>query len=110
MPVTYQYRRAAAEIGAQALDEVDRPVPAAGAPDRDGERAAVVLPVGRQPGFDEAPDVVEHGSNLRLFLEESDHRVVQPAQGTKPGVRSEEHTSELQSHSDLVCRLLLEKK
>ena len=23
--------------------------------------------------------------------------------------RSEEHTSELQSHSDLVCRLLLEK-
>src|SRR5438034_2402565 len=33
---------------------------------------------------------------------------------TVPGVlalkRSEEHTSELQSHSDLVCRLLLEKK
>src|SRR5947207_7371423 len=29
-----------------------------------------------------------------------------------PGLenRSEEHTSELQSHSDLVCRLLLEKK
>src|SRR5947207_7070183 len=29
----------------------------------------------------------------------------------RPGliVRSEEHTSELQSHSDLVCRLLLEK-
>src|SRR5260221_988013 len=26
------------------------------------------------------------------------------------GKRSEEHTSELQSHSDLVCRLLLEKK
>src|SRR5438034_8246025 len=31
---------------------------------------------------------------------------------TKTGacLRSEEHTSELQSHSDLVCRLLLEKK
>src|SRR5436190_4832652 len=29
--------------------------------------------------------------------------------GRRP-VRSEEHTSELQSHSDLVCRLLLEKK
>src|SRR5260221_1626482 len=30
----------------------------------------------------------------------------------RPGAqqRSEEHTSELQSHSDLVCRLLLEKK
>src|SRR5947207_11668018 len=30
--------------------------------------------------------------------------------GTGRGRRSEEHTSELQSHSDLVCRLLLEKK
>src|SRR5438034_4525796 len=28
----------------------------------------------------------------------------------KDTARSEEHTSELQSHSDLVCRLLLEKK
>src|SRR5438132_3188543 len=38
-----------------------------------------------------------------------------PALGDAPehealGERSEEHTSELQSHSDLVCRLLLEKK
>src|SRR5947207_11574688 len=42
------------------------------------------------------------------------------AEGPGPGLgagqdlqhrgRSEEHTSELQSHSDLVCRLLLEKK
>src|SRR5260221_8688910 len=30
--------------------------------------------------------------------------------GGKATMRSEEHTSELQSHSDLVCRLLLEKK
>src|SRR5260221_2365698 len=30
--------------------------------------------------------------------------------GTPSGSRSEEHTSELQSHSDLVCRLLLAKK
>src|SRR5437667_1629205 len=39
-------------------------------------------------------------------------RANSPASGT-PGrgaVRSEEHTSELQSHHDLVCRLLLEKK
>src|SRR2546428_6266265 len=28
----------------------------------------------------------------------------------RPRARSEEHTSELQSRSDLVCRLLLEKK
>src|SRR5438132_7164575 len=31
-------------------------------------------------------------------------------QGCARAARSEEHTSELQSHSDLVCRLLLEKK
>src|SRR2546421_8016083 len=30
--------------------------------------------------------------------------------GSSPTNRSEEHTSELQSRSDLVCRLLLEKK
>src|SRR5438034_7277038 len=30
--------------------------------------------------------------------------------GGRGSLRSEEHTSELQSHSDLVCRLLLEKK
>src|SRR5260221_5568513 len=35
----------------------------------------------------------------------ADHRV-----RTDFDERSEEHTSELQSHSDLVCRLLLEKK
>src|SRR5471032_3537329 len=28
----------------------------------------------------------------------------------RTGCRSEEHTSELQSHHDIVCRLLLEKK
>src|SRR5206468_2834487 len=32
------------------------------------------------------------------------------ASGAGTNVRSEEHTSELQSRSDLVCRLLLEKK
>src|SRR5690349_24445007 len=30
--------------------------------------------------------------------------------GSAPSCRSEEHTSELQSRRDLVCRLLLEKK
>src|SRR5437588_2481576 len=35
-------------------------------------------------------------------------RSARPCQASSP--RSEEHTSELQSHSDLVCRLLLEKK
>src|SRR5690349_23214373 len=32
------------------------------------------------------------------------------AQVRRGGARSEEHTSELQSRRDLVCRLLLEKK
>src|SRR5438034_2049255 len=38
---------------------------------------------------------------------------LKPPTQNRPGAapsRSEEHTSELQSHSDLVCRLLLEKK
>src|SRR5260370_3378871 len=33
-----------------------------------------------------------------------------PAGDRLPSLRSEEHTSELQSHLNLVCRLLLEKK
>src|SRR5690349_21976611 len=35
---------------------------------------------------------------------------VPPVAGCNPAARSEEHTSELQSRRDLVCRLLLEKK
>src|SRR5437667_8549044 len=38
-------------------------------------------------------------------------RAGRPPRGSRRCVpRSEEHTSELQSHHDLVCRLLLEKK
>src|SRR5947209_14191949 len=37
------------------------------------------------------------------------HRIA-AARGRDPVVRSEEHTSELQSRQYLVCRLLLEKK
>src|SRR5260370_14516175 len=45
----------------------------------------------------------QHHPGLRLL--------VRPLEKTKTGVvRSEEHTSELQSHLNLVCRLLLEKK
>src|SRR3990167_5119430 len=40
-----------------------------------------------------------------------DYRFKQHYQGERGGhARSEEHTSELQSQSNLVCRLLLEKK
>src|SRR5437773_3013445 len=38
----------------------------------------------------------------RFLFSRSRHRLT--------AIRSEEHTSELQSHHDLVCRLLLEKK
>src|SRR5437870_9134630 len=37
-------------------------------------------------------------------------RVTKPGSILGPEVRSEEHTSELQSRGHLVCRLLLEKK
>src|SRR5438034_6380866 len=40
----------------------------------------------------------------------SSHHARSAAATTPAPARSEEHTSELQSHSDLVCRLLLEKK
>src|SRR2546427_9465636 len=36
--------------------------------------------------------------------------IASPNAATPPEPRSEEHTSELQSQSNLVCRLLLEKK
>src|SRR5260221_947488 len=39
-----------------------------------------------------------------------DSPAAKPALASAILARSEEHTSELQSHSDLVCRLLLEKK
>src|SRR5438034_4747185 len=44
-----------------------------------------------------------------LALETHDSAQYRVAEGQLQR-RSEEHTSELQSHSDLVCRLLLEKK
>src|SRR5438034_2775572 len=53
----------------------------------------------------------------QLFLEGKNDELVKTlnarmldAAGSERFERSEEHTSELQSHSDLVCRLLLEKK
>src|SRR5438132_2790048 len=47
----------------------------------------------------------QRGCDLPYIAIISDYRLLIMAV-----VRSEEHTSELQSHSDLVCRLLLEKK
>src|SRR5438034_2300963 len=54
-----------------------------------------------EPGYDESPHAEAVTHHIRTI-----HHVVR---ADEPA-RSEEHTSELQSHSDLVCRLLLEKK
>src|SRR5690349_24002884 len=52
----------------------------------------------------------ENGDALALCDAQRDHLRPRAARrGCAPG-RSEEHTSELQSRRDLVCRLLLEKK
>src|SRR2546430_9250297 len=49
---------------------------------------------------------------LPTALHQPPPRRIHPAQSSAKfaGPRSEEHTSELQSQSNLVCRLLLEKK
>src|SRR2546430_6049223 len=47
----------------------------------------------------------------RAVLPTANAMVVSPSpRWSATGTRSEEHTSELQSQSNLVCRLLLEKK
>src|SRR5438067_4643298 len=58
---------------------------------------------------------VEHRRPARGVLRPArgGHRAARPRASRGPGAdphRSEEHTSELQSRFDLVCRLLLEKK
>src|SRR6266540_1683556 len=50
------------------------------------------------------------GLLVSVFFHELGHFVTAKWTGMKATQRSEEHTSELQSHHDLVCRLLLEKK
>src|SRR5206468_11964454 len=49
-------------------------------------------------------------SHLRVRAHESDELSHYSSATSDIEYRSEEHTSELQSRSDLVCRLLLEKK
>src|SRR5438034_5334477 len=58
--------------------------------------------------FKKAPyDPLKDFVPISVYLKSPFILVVDPALAVH---RSEEHTSELQSHSDLVCRLLLEKK
>src|SRR3712207_8809495 len=67
--------------------------------------------------LDAGGGVLHGGDEQRLLrAEEPDHVRLRDAGqpghliGGRAGVRSEEHTSELQSRQYLVCRLLLEKK
>src|SRR5690606_41415887 len=55
---------------------------------------------------------VNHPSSQRIVVAYYGNKMIRSCCGcqTFPGIRSEEHTSELQSRENLVCRLLLEKK
>src|SRR2546430_3482564 len=50
------------------------------------------------------------GRVQEIYRSRAGHHCQARGQGPRPRRRSEEHTSELQSQSNLVCRLLLEKK
>src|SRR5438034_5679243 len=50
----------------------------------------------------------KYSADVRVLPAGNDVARLAPLRANR--ARSEEHTSELQSHSDLVCRLLLEKK
>src|SRR3712207_7606710 len=66
---------------------------------------------GQQPGPLDLLDLAERGEKART-VGAHPARLAQDAelQGEPEHLRSEEHTSELQSRQYLVCRLLLEKK
>src|SRR5437868_7964139 len=70
------------------------------------------LPIYVQPYYRDADVVVvpiRAGGGTRIKVLEA-FGYGRPVVSTSIGIRSEEHTSELQSRFDLVCRLLLEKK
>src|SRR5690242_21275986 len=64
--------------------------------------------VGMQP-LEQAIKGGKSGASVEDAVEPVAHLVAAPGRG-RGAIRSEEHTSELQSHVNLVCRLLLEKK
>src|SRR2546430_8208946 len=68
----------------------------------------IAAPGGRDPVED--LHAGRHGDHHRREHEEDVEEARQPDAEHVVRPRSEEHTSELQSQSNLVCRLLLEKK
>src|SRR5690349_22536142 len=65
-------------------------------------------------GLARAPAEFRHRRGRRAGIRRLAGRCAGPSRRLRPGplglARSEEHTSELQSRRELVCRLLLEKK
>src|SRR5438477_905425 len=60
--------------------------------------------------FDLGSDPLKFGMERMQMAEEVLKSISEKGVEEGEGYRSEEHTSELQSHVNLVCRLLLEKK
>src|SRR2546421_2658883 len=65
---------------------------------------------GQELGADDAGRIAGDGAGVHHSVVVAAQDGAAAAVGARAGGRSEEHTSELQSRSDLVCRLLLEKK
>src|SRR2546430_10007349 len=72
-------------------------------------RSRAALAAGGHPRADRADRLRQAGGGLRRLLQQVKREPLRRLP-SDPGERSEEHTSELQSQSNLVCRLLLEKK
>src|SRR2546430_6173272 len=64
----------------------------------------------QQPVQDDPRPARRRGSEPAREQDGEAHVSAQPVEPDHRLLRSEEHTSELQSQSNLVCRLLLEKK
>src|SRR5690349_23171465 len=60
--------------------------------------------------FRSPPEPTEEGGDDEPMIEAALEAITTAQAAIQQLVRSEEHTSELQSRRDLVCRLLLEKK
>src|SRR5277367_7013903 len=69
--------------------------------------SSVINGSGTRLTITECPDTEVATSLVLIFCAS---KILLMALATCGASRSEEHTSELQSHHDLVCRLLLEKK
>src|SRR5690606_40099006 len=82
-------------------------------PGKGARTGAICMKPGQQPTDVAGADVAQRTAIKDLHQGRHVAPVCRNRMGrisTYPGERSEEHTSELQSRENLVCRLLLEKK